>query len=153
MFCWTASRYNSCKWPTWRTILFSYMFIPNLYMFRALNFAHHQENYLYQYDIWYMSLYIGDRLVSRFLGTLSVTIGMNLWFAPQISEHCPCRRPGRLIKNLIWLSCPGVASAFTPNLGYNHPVSHISIGSELSSVQTVIQFFLTPLHSISSSIP
>ena len=24
-----ASRYNSCKWPTWRTI-------PNLYMFRAL---------------------------------------------------------------------------------------------------------------------
>jgi len=78
---------------------------------------------------------------------------MNLWFAPQISEHCPCRRPGRLIKNLIWLSCPGVASAFTPNLGYNHPVSHISIGSELSSVQTVIQFFLTPLHSISSSIP
>ena len=27
---------NSCKWPTWRTILFSYMFIPNLYMFRAL---------------------------------------------------------------------------------------------------------------------
>jgi hypothetical protein len=23
-----AYRYNSCKWPTWRTILFSYMFIP-----------------------------------------------------------------------------------------------------------------------------
>ena len=35
MFCWPASRYNSCKWPTWRTVLFSYMFIPNLYMFRA----------------------------------------------------------------------------------------------------------------------
>ena len=31
-----AYRYNSCKWPTWRTVLFSYMFIPNLYMFRAL---------------------------------------------------------------------------------------------------------------------
>jgi len=31
-----ASRYNSCKWPTWHTVLFSYMFIPNLYMFRAL---------------------------------------------------------------------------------------------------------------------
>jgi len=29
-------RYNYFKWPTWRTILFSYMFIPNLYMFRAL---------------------------------------------------------------------------------------------------------------------
>jgi hypothetical protein len=42
---------------------------------------------------------------------------MNLWFAPQISEHCPYRRPGRLIENLIWLSRPGVASVFTPNLG------------------------------------
>ena len=31
-----ASRCNSCKWPTWCTIFFSYMFIPNLYMFRAL---------------------------------------------------------------------------------------------------------------------
>jgi len=29
-------RANSCKWPTWCTILFSCMFIPNLYMFRAL---------------------------------------------------------------------------------------------------------------------
>jgi len=28
--------YNSCKWPTWRTVLFSYMFIPNRYMFRTL---------------------------------------------------------------------------------------------------------------------
>jgi hypothetical protein len=30
-----VSRHNSCKWPTWRTILFSYMFIPSIYMFRA----------------------------------------------------------------------------------------------------------------------
>jgi hypothetical protein len=29
------SRYNSCKWPTWRTILFFYMFISILYMYRA----------------------------------------------------------------------------------------------------------------------
>jgi hypothetical protein len=39
VFCFVdhgASRHNSCKWPTWCTILFSYMFIPNLYMFRAL---------------------------------------------------------------------------------------------------------------------
>jgi len=27
--------------------------------------AHHQENYLYQYDIWYMSLCVDDRLVCR----------------------------------------------------------------------------------------
>jgi len=26
----------SCKWPTWCTILFLHMFIPNLYMFRAI---------------------------------------------------------------------------------------------------------------------
>jgi hypothetical protein len=41
------------------------MFIPNLYMFEHLR-AHHQENELYQYDIWYMSLYVGDRLVCMF---------------------------------------------------------------------------------------
>ena len=28
--------------------------------------AHHQENQLYQYDIWYMSLCIDERLVCRF---------------------------------------------------------------------------------------
>jgi hypothetical protein len=27
--------------------------------------AHHQENKLYQYDIWYMSFYVDDRLVCR----------------------------------------------------------------------------------------
>jgi len=28
--------------------------------------AHHQENQLHQYDIWYMSLYVGDRQVCMF---------------------------------------------------------------------------------------
>ena len=41
------------------------MFISILYMFRASS-AHHQEIQLYQYDILYMSLYVGDRLVCRF---------------------------------------------------------------------------------------
>jgi hypothetical protein len=59
-----ASRYNSGKWRTWRTILFSSMFISILYMFRAPR-AHHQENQLYQYNIWHMSLCLGDRLVCR----------------------------------------------------------------------------------------
>ena len=27
--------------------------------------AHHQENQLYQYSIWYMSLCVGDRFVCR----------------------------------------------------------------------------------------
>jgi len=30
-----ASRFSSCKEPTWRTVLFSYIFIPILYMFQA----------------------------------------------------------------------------------------------------------------------
>jgi hypothetical protein len=25
--------------------------------------AHHQESQLYQYDLWYVSLYVGDRVV------------------------------------------------------------------------------------------
>jgi hypothetical protein len=29
------SRYNSCKWPTWHTVTFFYMFISTLYTFRA----------------------------------------------------------------------------------------------------------------------
>jgi hypothetical protein len=41
---------------------------------------------------------------------------MNLWFVPQISEHCPYRKPDRLIENLTWFNRPGVASVFTPVL-------------------------------------
>jgi len=35
-----------------------------------LSSAHHQEIQLYQYDIWYMSFYVGDRLVCRADGHL-----------------------------------------------------------------------------------
>jgi hypothetical protein len=45
---------------------------------------------------------------------------MNLCFDPQISEHCPHRRPGRLIENLTWFSRPGVAYVFTASLGTVH---------------------------------
>lgn len=51
---------------------------------------------------------------------LSITIGMNLWLAPQISEHCPKKIPVRLGKNLVWFSRPGVASIFTPIDGIVH---------------------------------
>jgi hypothetical protein len=82
---------NSYKWPTWGRILFSYMFISNLYMLQALMCSSSGEwivsirhlvyvtlcrwrsgiqvgvpPKVYQYDIWYMSLYVGDRLVCRF---------------------------------------------------------------------------------------
>lgn len=51
------------------------------------------------------------------VGTLSTTMGMNLWLAPQISEHCPKNSPGRFVKKFTWLSRPGTASALTPKLG------------------------------------
>ena len=45
---------------------------------------------------------------------------MNLWFAPQISEHWPKKMPGRWEINLTWFSRPGIASAFTPKDGTVH---------------------------------
>ena len=65
---------------------------------------------------------------------------MNLWFAPQISEHCPYSRPGRLIENLTWFSRPGVTSVFTPSLGTGHgcnisaAVAIIRIGGCIKSI-------------------
>jgi len=41
------------------------MFIPNLYTFRALVFSSSGELIVSKL-IWYMSLYVGDRLVCRF---------------------------------------------------------------------------------------
>ena len=41
--------------------------------------AHHQENQLYQYNIWYMSLCVGDRFVCR-LPTQSDTCQMLYWY-------------------------------------------------------------------------
>jgi len=51
----------------------------------------------------------------------------NLWFAPQISEHCPYRIPGRLTEDLVWFSRPGVACAFTPSLGIVHLCSTYAV--------------------------
>lgn len=44
-------------------------------------------------------------------------MGMNLWFVPQISEHCPMKIPGFLIINLDWLIRPGTASILMPKHG------------------------------------
>lgn len=51
------------------------------------------------------------------LGQDSITIGINLWLAPQISEHWPKNIPIRLMLALTWLRRPGVASALIPKLG------------------------------------
>lgn len=47
-------------------------------------------------------------------------MGINLWFVPQISEHCPKKIPGRLIRRFIWLSRPGVESILIPRDGTVH---------------------------------
>jgi len=44
---------------------FLYLFIPVLYMFRATKCSS-SESQLYQYELWYMSLYVGDRVICRF---------------------------------------------------------------------------------------
>lgn len=41
-------------------------------------------------------------------------IGINLWLAPQISEHWPYKSPVRFTLNLAWFRRPGVPSIFTP---------------------------------------
>lgn len=50
----------------------------------------------------------------------SITIGINLWFIPQISEHCPKNNPGRFISNNDWLRRPGVESILIPREGTVH---------------------------------
>jgi hypothetical protein len=53
------SRYNSCKWPTC-TVFFLCLFQFSTCLEQPR--AHHQENKLYQYNIWYVSFCVGDRL-------------------------------------------------------------------------------------------
>lgn len=47
----------------------------------------------------------------------SMTIGINLWFVPQISEHWPKYNPGRYIYNKDWFNRPGVESILIPKDG------------------------------------
>ena len=42
--------------------------------------AHHQENQFYQYDIWYMSLCVGDHLVCRSGRNSSDIYQMSYWY-------------------------------------------------------------------------
>ena len=44
-------------------------------------------------------------------------IGIKEWLAPQISEHCPVSRLGRLILKYNWFKRPGKASTLTPKEG------------------------------------
>jgi hypothetical protein len=61
--------YNSCKCPTWRTIPFSICLFQFSTCFEQPR-AHHQENQLYQYNIWYVSLWPSSMEVGKFLPDL-----------------------------------------------------------------------------------
>lgn len=52
--------------------------------------------------------------------TLSITIGIKLWFVPQISEHWPKNNLVRFILNNNWFNRPGTASIFNPVEGIVH---------------------------------
>ena len=56
--------HSSCKYPTWRIVLFLICLFQFSTGFEQTR-AHHQENQLYQYNIWYVSFFVGDRLVCR----------------------------------------------------------------------------------------
>jgi len=57
----------------------------------------------------------------NFIGvSICARIGMNEWFLPQISEHCPVNSPIRLEERKIWFNRPGRASTFTPMAGMVH---------------------------------
>jgi len=47
-------------------------------------------------------------------------MGINLWLAPQISEHCPKNNPAWSHWAVIMLTRPGHASTFTPRDGTAH---------------------------------
>ena len=61
--------------------------------------AHHQKGQLYQYDLWYMSLYVADRVVCRLkaciphghLHTLTYTRGRTDTIDPSDDEHLVAR--------------------------------------------------------------
>jgi hypothetical protein len=50
-----SSRYNSCKLPNWCTFLFPICLFQCSTCFEQPR-GHHQENQLYQYNIWYVTL-------------------------------------------------------------------------------------------------
>ena len=57
----------------------------------------------------------------NFMGEIaSIVIGINLWFMPQISEHCPKSILEQFLKRLIWLRRPGVAPILILKEGIVH---------------------------------
>ena len=58
--------------------------------------------------------------MNSFIVTVSIITGINLWFVPQISEHCPHDTPILLDFVLILFTCPGMESILIFNDGIHH---------------------------------
>lgn len=58
-----------------------------------------------------------DHFSKCFKGIISSTMGIKLWLDPQISEHCPKYKPGRVASRVVWFKRPGIASVFNPREG------------------------------------
>lgn len=69
------------------------------------------------YWIYLFILLLNNQFLKLIKLVDSRQIGMNEWFIPQISEHCPKNNPGRFINNIDWLSRPGVESILIPKEG------------------------------------
>ncbi|KRZ01519.1 hypothetical protein T11_8926 [Trichinella zimbabwensis] len=56
----------------------------------------------------------------------SIAIGMNLWFTPQSSEHCPYIIPGSMDSEVVELMRPGMASILILSAGIVHLMTRLS---------------------------
>ena len=65
MFCWPCILSQSLQKNNLKHSSFPYVCLFQFSACFEQPSAHHQESQLYQYDLWYMSLYVGDRVVCR----------------------------------------------------------------------------------------
>lgn len=76
------------------------------------------KTFIFNFDInmfLKLKFYISFILLINCFGDLNCAkIGINEWFIPQISEHCPVYNPIRFENKKIWFSRPGRASTFVP---------------------------------------
>jgi hypothetical protein len=75
------------KWPIWRTVFSMYLFQFSTCFEQPR--ANHQENQLYQYSLWYMSLCVGDSFVCRSESSQSLYWynWFSWWWARGCSKH------------------------------------------------------------------
>jgi len=88
VFCWPCILLQSLSLTTLTHNSFSYICLFQFSTCFEQPSAHHQESQLYQCDLWYMSLYVGDRVVCRFIWNSSNpayhTVTYVQWHIPEV---------------------------------------------------------------------